>query len=107
MIDAWGYFNSSYGFFGRVDRWKDYQRTRPDDLTGKELRSDRLLMSDGLGWWHVNQCWSYNHGKRPGINLDPTPPGFDGLNQLFGDGRVTWKSKSVHDYSLRTVAGNF
>ena len=92
VIDTWGYFNSSYGYFGRVDRWKDYQRTRPDDLTGREFRSDRLLMSDSLGFWHVNQHWTYNHGKRPGINLDPTPPGFDGLNQLYGDGRVAWKS---------------
>jgi prepilin-type N-terminal cleavage/methylation domain-containing protein len=97
VINVWGYFNSSYSYFGRVDLWRAGQATQPDDLTAKQLRSDRLLMSDVLVWWDYGKLWSYNHGRKPGIVQDPGPPGFDGLNQLYGDGRVTWKSAKQFD----------
>ena len=71
--------------------------SRPDDLTAKTLAPGRLLMSDLLSQWHVDNSWSYNHGKRPGINTDHTPASFAGLNQLFGDGRVVWKSVKTFD----------
>ena len=96
-IAFWRFFNSSYCYFARVDRWRTHQMTRPDDLTAKELRADRLLMSDWLFWWHGDGCWSYNHGARPGHHLDPTPARFDGLNQLYGDGRVVWKPRKTFD----------
>ena len=97
VVNFWGYFNSSYSYFARVDLWRPGQATQPADLTAKELRSDRLLMSDVLVWWDYGKLWSYNHGKKPGIVQDPGPPGIDGLNQLYGDGRVIWKSAKQFD----------
>jgi prepilin-type N-terminal cleavage/methylation domain-containing protein len=91
-IQAWGYFNSAYSYFGRVDVWTTGEATEPQDLTAKELDPNRLLMSDDLSHWHQDNSWTYNHGARPGINMDSgVTPSFTGLNQLFGDGRVTWK----------------
>ena len=89
--------NFSYSYFARVDLWRPGQAIQPDELTAKELRSDRLLMSDVLVWWDYGKLWSYNHGKKPGIVQDPGPPGIDGLNQLYGDGRVVWKSAKQFD----------
>jgi prepilin-type N-terminal cleavage/methylation domain-containing protein len=97
MIRIWGMFNSTYSYFGRVDVWKPNQASRPQDLTAKSLAPDRLLMCDLLSNWHVNNSWSYNHGRRPGLNTDRAPPAFSGLNQLYGDGRVVWKSVRQFD----------
>ena len=97
VIRDWGYFNSAYSYFGRVDLWPPAAASRPDDLTAKTLAPGRLLMSDLLAHWHVDDSWSYNHGKRPGINTDRAPAAFAGLNQLFGDGRVVWKSVKKFD----------
>lgn len=105
-IQAWGWFNSAYSYFGRVDRWTPGEATRPDDLIARELASDRLLMSDLLVHWHVNGDWSYNHGKSPGINSDTgTLPSFSGLNQLYGDGRVVWKR--YVDFDVKDFVVNF
>jgi len=98
-VDAWAGFSYSYSFFARVDNWLA-MATRPQDLTEKELRSDRLLMSDELFHWHVNDSWTYSHGEhgpRNGYAAERkleigTPQNLAGLNQLFGDGRVVWKS---------------
>lgn len=97
VIRDWGWFNSSYSFFGRVDLWQSGAASHPEDLTAKNLASDRLLMDDVLSVWHVNGTWTYNHGRRPGVQIDPGPPAFAGLNQLFGDGRVVWKSVKKFD----------
>ena len=97
VIRGWGWFNATYAYFGRVDVWKPGAASRPDDLTARQLAPDRLLMSDLLSHWHADDSWSYNHGRRPGINTDRAPPAFSGLNQLFGDGRVVWKSVSQFD----------
>jgi prepilin-type N-terminal cleavage/methylation domain-containing protein len=91
VIRDWGWFNSTYSYFGRVDVWNSGAASRPQDLTDRTLSPNRLLMSDLLSHWHVDDSWSYNHGKRPGINADRAPAAFSGLNQLFGDGRVVWK----------------
>jgi len=100
VIQGWGYFNSSYSYFGRVDLWKPNEATRPQDLTERELDPNRLLMSDVLSQWHVNNAWTYNHGRAPGINGDANPiPSFTGLNQLYGDGRVVWKNVGKFDVS--------
>ncbi len=97
VIRGWGWFNWTYSYFGRADIWKPVETTRPKDLTQKNLASDCLLMSDDLYQFHVDNSWSYNHGRRPGSNSDPGPPAFTGLNQLYGDGRVTWKSVKKFD----------
>ena len=97
VIRDWGWFNCSYSFFGRVDLWQPGAASHPEDLTAKNLASERLLMSDVLAIWHVGNLWSYNHGRLSGIQKDPGPPGFTGLNQLFGDGRVVWKPMKKFD----------
>ena len=92
MVMGFGWFNTSYSYFARVEKWKPNQRTSPDDLTASDLRADRLLMSDMLnesGWLRK---WAYNHGKVPGLYFDSPPPKFSGIHHLFGDGHVIWKS---------------
>jgi prepilin-type N-terminal cleavage/methylation domain-containing protein len=91
IIQSWGWYNSAYSYFGRADRWKPASAPRPQDLTHKNLTADRLLMSDALWFFHADSSWSYNHGKRHGVQSDVAPPKFSGLNQLWGDGRVVWK----------------
>lgn len=97
VIRGWGWFNWSYSYFGRADLWMPNEATRPEDLTQKHLAGERLLMSDVLYQFHWDESWSYNHGRRPGIIADPGPPAFTGLNQLYGDGRVVWKSVKWFD----------
>jgi len=97
VIRGWGWFNWTYSYFGRADIWKPNEATHPEDLTQKRLAGDRLLMSDVLYQFHWDKSWSYNHGRRPGIIADPGPPVFTGLNQLYGDGRVVWKSVKKFD----------
>jgi prepilin-type N-terminal cleavage/methylation domain-containing protein len=106
VIRDWGWFNASYSYFGRVDRWSPGEATRPNDLTARELAPDRLLMSDLLVYWHVNGFWSYNHGRSPGINMDHGAlPSFTGLNQLYGDGRVFWKK--YQKFSVTNFVNNY
>lgn len=96
----WGFFGWSYSYYGRVDIWPAGQATQPQYLTQKELAPDRLLMSDALTHFHGDGSWSYNHGKYRGLNGDHNlVPSFSGLNQLYGDGRVVWKSVSQYNMS--------
>ena len=94
-IADYNWIVSAYTYFGRADLWKPNESTRPQDLTQRELAPDRLLMSDELSQWHGNNGWTYNHGAVRGFNADlGAIPSFTGLNQLYGDGRVTWKPRS-------------
>ena len=68
----------------------------PKELVERELVSDRLLMTDTLFHWNGDQKFYYNHGKNPWKG-ELYPPGFSGLNQLFGDGRVLWKPSRQFD----------
>ena len=88
--------NQDYAYYGRADQWKASEASHPENLTERELRSDRLIMSDRLFLWNGDRHWSYNHGgiapMRAG-SLDLAPlPRLSGQNQLFGDGRVFWKT---------------
>jgi prepilin-type N-terminal cleavage/methylation domain-containing protein len=105
-VQAWGWYNLSYSYFGRADVWKPHEAPHPEDLTQKQLAPDRLLMSDIVQFGHGLKRFSYNHGKRPGIQLDGSPPGISGLNQLYGDGRVTWKPGSKLDLANLTTSNN-
>jgi prepilin-type N-terminal cleavage/methylation domain-containing protein len=86
--------NMDYSYFGRADVWKSGQASHPENLTERELLAGRLLMSDRLFQWHGDGHWAYNHGRVPsssgGQDLGAIP-GLSGLNQLYGDGRVSWK----------------
>lgn len=102
-ITGWGVFSSDYSYFCRVEKWGAGEATRPQDLTEGELRGDRLLMSDQLFHWWVNDSWTYSHGINGPRSSDPadhkmevkTPLNLAGLNQLYGDGRVVWKSGNI------------
>jgi prepilin-type N-terminal cleavage/methylation domain-containing protein len=87
-----GWFNSAYSYFARVENWQPGQATMPDDLTGKELRADKLLMTDRFNKSTVLGSWSYNHGKFAGVYTDLGPPRLSGIHHLYGDGHVIWKA---------------
>lgn len=95
---GWGYVTLSYTYFGRVDKWADCA-TRPDDLTGNQLRSDRLLMTDIMYTWWVGNVWAYNHAAGSYWNTPEGPKGMTGMNRLFGDSRVEWKPMSKFNVS--------
>jgi prepilin-type N-terminal cleavage/methylation domain-containing protein len=103
-IRNWGGFSSTYSYFARVETWKPGQSTHPEMLTENQLMNDRILMSDQLFHWWVDDSWVYSHGERgapPGGSEKTTPNGLAGLNQLYGDGHVNWKSgKAMKKASL-------
>ena len=93
-ISGWGWFSWCYSYFGRVDLWTSREASQPQDLTANVLDPRRLLMTDVLNFApYQGNTWSYNHGKSPGFFLDfGAVPSFNGMNELYGDGRVFWKS---------------
>jgi prepilin-type N-terminal cleavage/methylation domain-containing protein len=94
-LRTWGGFSSTYSHFLRVEKWKPGQSTRPEELTANELTHDRLLMSDRLYYWPPGDIWVYSHGDKGALRNDSDSQGpyrCSGLNQLYGDGHVQWKS---------------
>jgi prepilin-type N-terminal cleavage/methylation domain-containing protein len=93
-----GFFQPSYSYFGRVEKWDQSGVVRAEYLTENELRSDRLIMADNWYIWWENKGWLYNHGTpRPSLHWreytgfrDIGDPKLAGLHQLYGDGRVEW-----------------
>jgi prepilin-type N-terminal cleavage/methylation domain-containing protein len=92
----WKFISTSYAYFARSETWGLQNASHPGDLTAKELLSERLLMSDILFLWNYDSGYYYNHGRKPNSGEKPMP-NFSGLNQLFGDGRVEWKSHRRFD----------
>jgi prepilin-type N-terminal cleavage/methylation domain-containing protein len=102
-INNWGGFSSTYSYFARVDKWQPGQATKPEMLTENQLVESRLIMSDQLFHWWVDDIWVYSHGERGAPNGGSekrVPNGLAGLNQLYGDGRVVWKSGKALNKSL-------
>jgi prepilin-type N-terminal cleavage/methylation domain-containing protein len=101
------WFPTSYAYFARADQWGKYS-TEPQELTGRQLSSNKIVMADNIFRWHVDGSWWYNHGKtggsvhdiRFGKNVVIGEPQIIGNNQLFGDGAVIWKSESEFDPEL-------
>jgi prepilin-type N-terminal cleavage/methylation domain-containing protein len=91
MVAGFGWFNTSYSLFARVDKWKPGQASIPTDLVANELRADRLLMTDMFNKLGTPTLWAYNHGTNPGMYNDPGPPVIFGMHHLFGDGHIIWK----------------
>lgn len=104
MVMGFGWFNTSYSYYARVEKWKAHQAPRPDDLTADQLRADRLLMSDILNESGYLQKWSYNHGKKPGVTQDSAPPKISGIHHLYGDGHVIWKP--AHQFKIEDLRPN-
>jgi prepilin-type N-terminal cleavage/methylation domain-containing protein len=104
----WGLFWHSYSYFARVSKWSAGQATHPEDLTDNELRNDRLLMADitARGWQFKE--WTYNHGYHGARGGTPAeyvgPNNLAGINQLYGDGRVVWKSARQMNKAAITAA---
>ena len=111
VITAWGYFNATYSYYGRVrifgNQAKPGCSRRISSGPRKILAPDRLLMSDYLTQYHVDNSWSYNHGRYRGFDTDHgSIPSITGLNELYGDGRVVWKSVRQFDMSNFNTANN-
>jgi len=95
-------FTFDYSYFGRVDQFSPGQASLPDLLTADQLAPDRLLMQDSFGFFHVTLSYDYSHGYNGARTAAPAfnnlelgaPNNFAGVNALYGDGRVTWKSAS-------------
>lgn len=95
-----GFFQPSYSYYGRVDRFEQEGVFGAEHLTQKELRANRILMTDNWYSWWENGAWLYNHGTpRPSLHWreyqglkDTGDPKLAGLHQLYGDGRVEWLS---------------
>jgi prepilin-type N-terminal cleavage/methylation domain-containing protein len=92
---SWGFVSIGYSYYGRADLFDPTMVNRPGGLTERELLSDRLLMSDTLFHWGGDDQYYYNHTPSQQGHADLTS--FPGLNQLFGDGRVTWKRRQQFD----------
>ena len=104
-----GYFHGQYSYFasGVNNKWDDAipsGATRPQDLTGSTL-SSKLIMTDACFLQVGPDGWQYNHGKygasthRPeyGLRFQVGVPEITGINKLFGDGSVEWKSEVEMD----------
>jgi hypothetical protein len=107
QVASYGFFNTSYTYFARVEQWLPGEASRPNDLTANTLQSDRLLMADMFNFNGRISSWSYNHGAKPGVYCDPGPPAIAGIHHLYGDGRVVWKPARQFDIpTLRTGSTN-
>lgn len=100
-----------YTFYGRVDLWSNFA-SRPQDLTANRLLPNRLLATDIFSFSWFSKCWTFNHGPRANWNESPDPSIMFGMNELFGDTRVEWKSArrfkfdrlKTHDPEIGSVA---
>ncbi len=104
-IGIW--FPICYSYFARADMWGAYS-TRPMELTGRTLSSNKLLMADNIYRWNVDKSWWFNHGTKSssvhdirfGKSVFVGEPKIEGANELYGDGAVVWKKGSDFDPKL-------
>jgi prepilin-type N-terminal cleavage/methylation domain-containing protein/prepilin-type processing-associated H-X9-DG protein len=116
-VNAQGYYHPGYGYFAQVSKWEPNVASNPDDLTDGKLEATKLLMADELFYWWGSRAWSYNHGTRgpsshypdfPGRQDTANQPELAGMNQLYGDGHVTWHSaKYLNKAGLPSANDNF
>ena len=107
------FYVPDYTFYGRVSLWAA-SVTHPQQLTDKYLEPGRILMSDTLYRWNSNGAWSYNHGPEGYSMFSPKlgapnktgVPAFSGVNQLFGDGGVSWKPRGLFDPEAMEAGSN-
>jgi len=108
IASAWtgaGFVEVDYQYFARSEKWAAGLATHPEDLVTKGPSASRLLMADICYRWSGNSAWRYNHGNRRAASFNhfggqQGPPNISGLNQLFGDGHVIWKSRDEFDLPL-------
>jgi len=94
-----------YTYFGHVEELPraTLRGDALSELTQGRLEAQRVILSDILYFDASSEApWRYNHGPRgwaynedfPGMPHDDSPaPTISGVNRLYGDGRVEWKTK--------------
>ncbi|MBI9018996.1 MAG: type II secretion system protein [Phycisphaerae bacterium] len=104
----------AYGYFAGVNMWPEAAMNRAGSQIAKsspDSSGRRLLMSDILMLDLSGPLYRYNHGEKGwawsyrqmpiptrGAYFDAGPaPLITGLNQLYTDGSVTWKSAGEMD----------
>jgi len=111
-----GFVLVNYFYWGRVDKWKNgpnsgwlsilARNSAPFDLVSNELVGTKVIMGDAL--LQANGMFRYNHGEfgwamnnvqGPGHKDYGPAPSIPGINELFGDGHVIWKSIGEFDYA--------
>ena len=101
----------TYSYFARAEVWGSTGASTNGLalLTASDLRGEQVLLADYLFDWTYGVSigaggWGYNHSKSgprlhdgsvPGGNPDFGPPALDGLNELYGDGHVSWKPSNL------------
>jgi len=112
------YATLPYAYFAKVNNWEKTldldifnqisNQRAAKEICDKSLSSSKLLMADILYHQYLGG-WTYNHGiNGPAYHtffgevghVDYGPPQFEGINQLFGDGSVKWKSSNKYDVEL-------
>jgi len=97
-------FHTSYAYFARTDEHQvawDKGGFARDMLTQQQLEAGRILMQDDLYMWEPNAFgFHFNHAVDGPHGWDRVhqegivalhPGTILGLNQLYGDGHITWK----------------
>ena len=102
-----------YTYFGRVGLVPDSDKSElaDEELVDNQLESSRILMTDILYYDASDREWRYNHGPKGWAynEVEYMPrdggdtPNISGVNQLFGDGHVSWKktSEMIHLDKMR------
>ena len=92
--------------------------SNPNDLVDTRLAADRVLMADMVFYRFTSggtQGWLYNHAKRggptavwteasPSATGATSPANISGINELFGDGHVIWKTDA--DIGIPSILSN-
>lgn len=97
------YFTVQYSYYARTDLWPQGKATHPEQLTERRLTANRIIMADTCYSWAG--LWTYNHGiNGPSLHYGSSKftddgsnggPKVTGLNDLYGDGHVKWKSRGL------------
>ena len=113
-----------YFYWGRADiATAAYLRNGAEkELVGRYLQGGKILMTDSLyfdasDWNRADLgAWRYNHGRRGwAFNEEHylpqdfgVVPNITGINRLFGDGSVSWKTRDQFEYLDRMFdPGNY
>ncbi len=104
--DGYGWFSMSYSYLGRSDALVSATVFGQESLCIRRLDAQGLLMQDGLfKWWVGPDSWSFNHAENRASSSNGDPGCWrgqpqisgrmlpaNGINQLWGDGRVAWRT---------------
>ena len=110
-----GFVMTNYFYWGRVDKWENgpnagwlsctAKNSAVWELVGKELVGTKVIMGDALvqatvmfRYNHGNFGWAAQSDPRGYQDYGPAPA-IPGINNLFGDGHVEWKSIGEFEYA--------